>query len=168
MSLRDFSGSSSTSTPAARSNGRVSSKMRPFDSAIVIIYTSSPYAVSAKRYVIDSDPKAAESAQSLHPLNVRTQAAQLGLHLIVTPIQMINALHRGLSVCHQAGNHQAGGGPQISRHNTGAGELFYPFNQRHLAVNLDVGAQPHQLIDVHETVLENSFRHFGGPVGNRV
>ena len=36
ISLRDFSGSSSTSTPAVRSSGRMSSKIRPLESASVI------------------------------------------------------------------------------------------------------------------------------------
>jgi hypothetical protein len=37
ISLRLFSGSSSTSMPAAFSSGRVSSKMRPLDRASVIM-----------------------------------------------------------------------------------------------------------------------------------
>jgi hypothetical protein len=36
ISLRDFSGSSAGTMPAAASSGRVSSKMRPLDRAMVI------------------------------------------------------------------------------------------------------------------------------------
>jgi hypothetical protein len=59
ISLRDFSGSSETSMPAAFSSGRVSSKMRPFDSASVIKVP----------------------LRSFHSLDVRADAAQLGFHL---------------------------------------------------------------------------------------
>ncbi|MNT65505.1 hypothetical protein D3C72_2034940 [compost metagenome] len=46
ISLRDFSGSSRTSMPAAASRGRVSSKMRPLERARVIMVFLSMEALS--------------------------------------------------------------------------------------------------------------------------
>jgi hypothetical protein len=42
MSLREVSGLSAGTMPAAASNGMVSSKMRPFDSARVMLVTGKP------------------------------------------------------------------------------------------------------------------------------
>jgi hypothetical protein len=86
--------------PAARSSGSVSSKMRPLDRARVIM-------------LID-------------PFDVRADAAQLGFHLVVAAVQVVDAIDHGLAVGHQAGDDQAGGGAQVGGHDGRAGQRSTP------------------------------------------
>src|SRR3954462_3766107 len=83
ISLREVSGSSSTRTPASASSGRLSSKMRPLDSASVI--TSCP----------------------TQAFDVRAQTGQLGFHPVVAAVQVVDAVHQRLAVGHEAGDDQA-------------------------------------------------------------
>ena len=51
----------------------------------------------------------------LHPFDVGTQCAQLGFHLVITPVQMVDAVDPRFAISHQGSNHQTGRGPQICR-----------------------------------------------------
>ncbi len=59
----------------------------------------------------------------------------------------------------QAGDHQAGGGAQVGGHHGGAGELFSALASRATLPSIWIGAQAHQLVDVHEAVLKDGLGH---------
>src|SRR5664279_1583310 len=91
ISLRDFSGSSAGTMPAAARRGRVSSKMRPLERAMVIPLMGLFY-----------------------PSNVGAQSRQLLLQPLVASVKMVDALDQGLTLRHQAGYDQAGRSAQVS------------------------------------------------------
>ena len=81
---------------------------------------------------------------------------------------MVNAVHQRFAVGHQASNHQTGRGPQVGRHDGGAREFFNAFHDSNLAFNLDLRAQTHHFVDVHETIFKDGLQHRAGPVRNRI
>src|SRR5690606_5326284 len=95
ISLREDSGFSGTPTPAAASSGRVSSKMRPLDSARV------------------RGGRAMGILCLLDALDIRAQRLELVLHAFVAAVQMVDAFDGGLAAGRQAGDHQAGRGAQV-------------------------------------------------------
>ena len=103
-----------------------------------------------------------------NPFDVGAEGAQLRLHPVVTAVQMVDAVDHGLSVGDQAGDHQAGRCAQIGRHDAGAGELLDTLHHRSASVDLDLRAQAHQFVDVHEAVLEDGLGHGGRAMRNAV
>src|SRR6185436_18599734 len=88
MSLREVSGSSAGTMPAAFSSGTVCSNMRPFERAILrLIFFL-------------------HTATSMCPLDSSAQLTQFFFYALVAAIQMVNAVHEGFSVCDQASQHQ--------------------------------------------------------------
>src|SRR5215475_12710160 len=94
ISLREVSGSSDATMPAAFSSGVVSSKMRPFDRAILTLIW----------------------VRSVRAADTRAQLRKFFLDAVVTAVEMVDAIDQRLAVGHQAGNHQAGRRPQVGRH----------------------------------------------------
>src|SRR3954466_7136244 len=91
ISLREVSGSSSTSTPAAFNSGSVSSKIRPFDSARVI---TGPPAGPPQGEA--QPPRGAatgrERGGSCKPFDVGADRAQLRFHLVVAAVEVVDAV----------------------------------------------------------------------------
>jgi hypothetical protein len=53
--------------------------------------------------------------------------------------------------------------PQVGRHHGRAGQAGDAVDDRGVAVDLDAGAEPHQLVDVHEAVLEDRLGDLAEP-----
>src|SRR6187455_1284959 len=82
MSLRVFSGSSARARPVAASSGADSSKMRPLESARVIMASGDPF---------DAGP----------------EGAQARLEPLVAAVQVVDTVDDGLALGHEAGDHEA-------------------------------------------------------------
>src|SRR5438105_14458682 len=83
--------------PAAFSSGRVSSKMRPFERARVIIAPPRGAANDGSR------------GGSFDSFDVRADAAQLRFHLVVAAVQVVDAVDDRIAVGDEYGDNQAGG-----------------------------------------------------------
>ena len=73
-----------------------------------------------------------------------------------------------LALGDQAGDHQARRRAQVGRHHGRARELVDALHDRDVAVDLDLRAQAHQLVDVHEAVLEDRLGDRRRAVGDAV
>ena len=81
---------------------------------------------------------------------------------------MVDAVDQCLPFGDQTGDNQRGRGAQIGGHD---GRPFQPLDAAHdgvVAFDLNIGAQAHQFVDVHETVFEDRFTNGGHAVGNAV
>src|SRR5437868_3764275 len=145
MSLRDFSGSSVTSMPAAFSSGRVSSKMRPLDSASVII---APPAEPPRGRCAPPRGAASDSqrAGSFRSLDVGADAAQLRFHLVVAAVQVVDAVDDSLAFGHEARDHEACRGAQVGGHHRRTRQLLDAVDHRRVPVDLDARAQAQQFV----------------------
>ncbi|MNF44971.1 hypothetical protein D3C84_260930 [compost metagenome] len=81
---------------------------------------------------------------------------------------MVDAVDQGVALGHQAGDHQAGGGPQVGRHDWRALELRYAGDDGGVAFDQDLRAHAVHFIDVHEAVLEHGLDHRTGAFGHGV
>ena len=81
---------------------------------------------------------------------------------------MVDAVHHRFAVGHQARNDQAGRGAQVGGHHRGARQAWHALDHGHLAIDLNLGAQAHQFVDVHEAVFKNRFGHRGRALRNAV
>ena len=88
--------------------------------------------------------------------------------MLVAAIQVVDALHDGVAVGHQAGNHQAGRSTQVSGHHGGAGKPLHAFYQCSVALCADLRAHAVELGHVHEAVFKNGFHHPAAALGHRV
>src|SRR5499433_4022297 len=82
-----------------------------------------------------------------------------GRELILQPleaaVEVIDAVDDGLALGRQRGDDERDRSAQIGGHHRRALERAYTLDGGAFAVELDVGAEPHQLLHVHETVLED-------------
>src|SRR3989339_178025 len=143
MSLRDDSGLSLGTMPAAASSGRVSSKMRPLD-------------------------KARMMPISMHPLDARTQLGELFLDAFVAAVEVVNPLDGSFTCRDESCQYEASRGPQVGRHHDGAIEPRHAAHQRSVAGDFDIGTQPAQFLHMHEAVFENGFGHAGDTAGHAI
>src|SRR3984893_1148489 len=74
MSLREVSGSSAGAMPAAASSGKVSSKMRPLDSAIVSMAMS-----ASQTHILAAEGERADAAPLGNAMDVRAERGELFL-----------------------------------------------------------------------------------------
>ncbi|MNY40234.1 hypothetical protein D3C86_1749610 [compost metagenome] len=81
---------------------------------------------------------------------------------------MVDAVDHGLARRHQAGNDQTRRGTQVGGHDGRTRQALHALDQRHLAVDLDLRAQAHQLVDMHEAVLEDGFGDLHRAIGNDI
>src|SRR3954470_17606032 len=84
------SGSSARTMPAAARSGKVSSRIRPLESASVINPTSRAARDKASR--------------RLHPFDIGAEPAQLGFHAVVAAVEVVDAVDHGLPLGDQAGD----------------------------------------------------------------
>src|SRR6202165_3401008 len=150
MSLREVSGSSAGAMPAAASSGKVSSKMRPLDSAIVSMAMS-----ASQTHILAAEGAHADAAPLGDAMDARAERGELFLDPLVTAIKVIDAIDHRLALRDQAGDDQARGCAQIGRHDRSAGERAHALYDRRIAFDLDVGAETLQFLHVHHAVFEN-------------
>src|SRR6267378_1779262 len=137
-SLRERSGSSFGRIPTRSSSGADSSKMRPLDSAMLIL------AINEKGP--DGADKALNfTAISLSALDPGAERGELFLERLVAAVEVIDAIDDG----------QARRCAQIRRHDGSALQPLDAFHHRRVALDRDLGAQPLQFQSVHEAVLED-------------
>src|SRR5262245_30316744 len=109
MSLRECSGSCLGRIPARASNGAVSSKIRPFDSAMLML-----------AMMCRTHRGAAFYRNSADAFDARAERAQLDLECLVAAVEVVDAIDDRLALGDQPGDHQAGGSPQVGRHHARA------------------------------------------------
>src|SRR5260221_13809537 len=100
-SWRESCGSSHAWSPAAFSSGAVSSKIRPFDRAILMLMS-------------DNIP-----LPSMGAPDARTQLTQLFFDAFITPVQMVDTVDHRLASGDQSGEDQARRSAQIGGHDSG-------------------------------------------------
>src|SRR3990167_1699362 len=114
ISLRLLSGFSVGSIPAAASSGRVSSRIRPLERAMVSM-------VLAR-----------------HAANLRPQQLQLLFDALVTTVDVVNAINQGVALGNQCRDHQAGRRSQVGGHDRCALETFDASDDGGVAFDLDL------------------------------
>src|SRR6202521_2297601 len=82
-------------------------------------------------------------------------AAELFLQPLEPAVEMVDAVDDGLALRRKPGDHQRDRGAQIGRHDRSSLEPLDALDGRRLAVELDARAEPNQLLNMHESVLEN-------------
>src|SRR5437868_8820820 len=155
MSLREVSGSSAGAMPAAASSGKVSSKMRPLDSAIVSMAMSASQMgilTASRRHFARLPRHAGRGARSGEAMDARAERGELFLDPLVTAIEVIDAIDHRLAFRDQASDDQASGRAQIGRHDRGAGERAHALHDRRIAFDLDIRAETLQFLHVHHAV----------------
>src|SRR5690606_24944436 len=105
---------------------------------------------------------------SRYALYVGAQRAQFLFHAFVAAIQVIDAIYGGLALGGQAGDHQAGGGAQVRRHDGGARERFHPGDHGGIAFDIDACAHAREFGRVHVAVFEDGFHDHRSPFSNGV
>ena len=94
----------------------------------------------------------------LYADDVGADAAQFFFQFFVAAVQMVDPVDDGFTFGNKAGQNQGKRSSQVGCHDLGAVQLFDAAdNCRSMAVNIDVGAHPHQFGNVHEAVFKNGF-----------
>ena len=83
------------------------------------------------------------------------QARELLLQPLEAAIEVIDAVDHRFAFGRQRGDHQRDRGAQIGRHHRRAAQLLDALDDRRVAVEPDVRAEPRQFLHVHEAVLED-------------
>src|SRR5262245_49054099 len=112
MSLRECSGSCLGRSPARASSGAVSSKIRPFDNAMLML-----------AMMCRTHRGAAFYRNSADALDARAERAQLGLQTFVAAVEVVDAVDERLPFGHQASDDEAGRGAQVGGHHRRALQL---------------------------------------------
>ncbi len=92
---------------------------------------------------------------------------ELVLQPLEAAVEVIDAVDHGLAFRRERGDHERDRGAQVGRHDRRALEHVDTFDGRALAVELDAGAKPRQLLHVHEAVLEDGLGDAGGSLRPR-
>ena len=96
------------------------------------------------------------------------QRTEFFLDVLVAAIEMVDAVDDGVALGDQARQDQRSRGAQVGRHHRRAAELFDATDDGGVAIDLDVGAQAQQFVDVHEAVLEDRLADHAHAVGDAV
>ena len=102
---------------------------------------------------------------SAQPRDVRTQCVELRLHRLVAAIEVVDPVDDRLALGDQAGEHEAGRGAQVGRHDGRSRERGPAVHACVAAVEPDVGAHARQLGGMLEAVLEDGFADRRQPFG---
>src|SRR5439155_895221 len=89
-------------------------------------------------------------------------AGELVFQPFEAAIEVIDAVDHGLAFRGKRGDHERHGGPQVRRHHRRTFESLHALHTRAFPVEPDASAEPHQLLHVHETILENGLRDARG------
>src|SRR5678809_1048076 len=111
-SLREVSGLALGRMPTRASSGAVSSKMRPFDNAMLML------AMMRSRHKGRDSTPATEGLPDA--LDVRAKRRQLLLEALVAPVEVVDAVDHRVALRHQPGDDQAGRRAQVGGHHRGA------------------------------------------------
>src|SRR6185295_17794789 len=129
-SLREVPGSCLGRIPARASKGAVSSKIRPFDNAMLML------AMCHIRTRRCRSVKGAHSTTTLFdPLDARAEGPQLGLEGFVAAIEVVDAVDDGLAVSHQAGDDETRRSAQVGGHHGRALQLRHAAHDRAVALD---------------------------------
>src|SRR4051794_32035634 len=94
-------------------------------------------------------PATTAESSPADPLDLGAAAAELVLEALKTAVEVIDAIDHGLALGGERGDDERHRGAQIRGHHRGALELLHALDGGGLAVELDVGAEPHQLLHMH-------------------
>src|SRR5579875_2300979 len=97
-------------------------------------------------------------SSSADPLDRRAAGRKLFLQPFEAAVEVIDPVDNGLALSRQGGDHERHGRPQVCRHDRGALEAINSFDGCGLAVEMNMGTEPYQLLDVHEAVFKYGFR----------
>src|SRR4051812_15233214 len=107
-SLREVSGFDLGRMPTRASSGAVSSKIRPFDSAMLML---------AMCNHPGSRPKSYQRGGILpQTLDAGAERTQLGLERFIAAVEVIDAVDDGFALRREPGDHEARGSAQVGRH----------------------------------------------------
>src|SRR5260221_8900951 len=150
-SWRELSGSSGAGIPAAASSGKVSSKMRPLESASVITGTSSDKSqilpqrmwktLFFKMFVGRFPSTAGAILTSSHALDARAELRELLLDALVAAVEMIDPVYPSLALGDQTGYHEARRSAQVRRHHVRPSDPGDSGYYRGISRNLAFGAE---------------------------
>src|SRR5690242_13520957 len=159
-SLRERSGSSLGWIPARASRGAVSSKIRPFDNAILMLAIGHTRFSAVTSALAGAAILPESQALAIGPLldvaDLRAERAELLLQRLVAAVEVVDAIDDGLPLGREPGDDQSGRRTQVGRHDVRTLQARYAAHDRRVALDGDVGAQALQLERVHEAILENS------------
>ena len=100
------------------------------------------------------DPEVLAVAQH----HVGAQGAELGLHVLVATVEVVDASHQGFAFCrHHARNNQRSACPKVGGHDHGAVELFNVTDDGGVAMDFDGRSHARQFRYVHESIFKNRF-----------
>src|SRR6185295_6256235 len=88
------------------------------------------------------------------PLDLGAAGGKLVLQLLEAAVEVIDAVHQRLAFRGEPGDHQGHRGPEVGRHDGCASQPLYAFHGGFLPIEVNIGAEPRQLLHVHETVFE--------------
>src|SRR5688572_24159277 len=123
-SLRELPGSSLGRRPTRASRGAVSSKIRPFDNAILMLAIGH---IRRAFYLND--------CFLTNPFYPGAKDAELLLDRLVAAVEVVDALDHRLALGHQPGDHQARGGPQVGGHDARPLQALHPAHHRGVALD---------------------------------
>src|SRR5262249_42773049 len=87
------------------------------------------------------------------PPYICTALHQFAVERLVSAVEMIDAMNCRFARGDQAGKNQTYGSSQVGSHDFRAVQLFNTTHERRRTLQRDVGAEPAELGDVHETAL---------------
>src|SRR6185369_12465160 len=138
-SLREVSGFDLGRMPTRASSGAVSSKIRPFDSAMLMLAMCNHPEV-----VLKYAPKSYQRGGILpQTFDARAERAELGLQGFVAAVEVVNAVDHRLTLGGEAGDDEARRSPQVGGHH---GRALQPLDAAHHgAISLDGDVRPQAL-----------------------
>src|ERR1700722_9395534 len=87
--------------------------------------------------------------------DVGAAGAELLFQSLEAAVEVVDAIDDRLPFRRKAGDNERNRGAQVGRHHWRAAQAFDAADHGRVAVELDVSAEASELLDVHETVLEN-------------
>ena len=86
---------------------------------------------------------------------------ELFVDVLVAAVDVIEARDRGGAFGGESGEDESSGRTKIAGHHGGGGELFYAFDDRGAAIDIDVGAHTFHFRAVHEALREDGVLYDG-------
>src|SRR5438552_15067834 len=160
-SLREVSGFDLGRMPTRASSGAVSSKIRPFDNAMLMLAMFHP----AITLQISSGGAFYRKA-SADALDARPEGRQLLLQRFVAAVEVVDAVDQGLAFGAEAGYDQPRRGAQVGGHDGRALQALDAAHESAVSLDRDIGAQALQLERVHEAILEDRLGDHRRAVGD--
>src|SRR3990170_9168086 len=106
-----------------------------------------------------------EWGSARQPLDLGAALAELLLDPLEAAIEVVDAADHRLALRGEAGDDQRHRGAQIGGHDLRAGQAAHAGDEGGIAFEVDTGAEPCQLLHMHEAILEDRLAHRGGALG---